>query len=902
MCELLGRGGIILTGNARAARALHRLYAETMQAAGIVAWPAPQILDLHSWLAEQWKSLLLTGTEDRLLLNDLQERALWESLIAPAIRKFSLVDPARMAELAHNAYGLLANYRSLGRLNESMWMADASAEPEIFRRWAQTFQQECTRQRWIARCELIEAVTHAFEWGALAPPKEIGWIGFDRETPAEQALRTALAARGATQRDLSWEIDQPTPPVLYAAQSERDEIAACAEWVQTQLATHPESRIGILMPDLAARRPQLERELYRILSPERFPISFGAAPSLPFEFSLGQPLAQVPLVHAALLLLRWLHTPLMQQELSWLLLSSTLGAARGEVARDALAQLDAKLRNQRCAPPELTLESFLRQPQGGVPAASALHRDLSSMLQLHRRSPRQATAGEWLRRIARLLEAARWGERSDASSILFQAREAWERMLEQVASLDLFAKEPLPYNKLLEILERTAQETIFAPESEDAPVQVMGAYAASGQSFDAIWFLGATDTAWPAAGRPNPLLPIALQREVGMPHASAAENSALAHRVMARIAESSGAIVYSYAQMSDESVQRPSPLVSSFAPATFALAASAPHTISLETVADDTWVPLLNAGLSSGGHTPLKRQAECPFQAFVFQRLAVRELAVAGRGLSPADRGNLFHKAMQGVWSEDVGTFTHLTSHADLLDAIAAGTLRPLVAGHTAAAIRWLGAEFGDPWQRAYLKAEEERTIDLVMDWLAIEATRQPFQVAQVEERSNIFVGELALTVRADRIDDVAGGKLLIDYKTGEVSTASWDGPRPEQPQLPLYAAFGHADDLVGAVFAQVRPSKLVFKGRVDDPRTNLSDKLATKEAQLIGAYNPELVEQWRGTLLNLSESFVRGEAQVDPHVYPKSCQYCPLDGVCRVIELRGTPVPPDTADEEDTE
>jgi ATP-dependent helicase/nuclease subunit B len=430
----------------------------------------------------------------------------------------------------------------------------------------------------------------------------------------------------------------------------------------------------------------------------------------------------------------------------------------------------------------------------------------------------------------------------------------------------------------------------------------MGVYAASGQSFDAVWFLGATDTAWPAAGRPNPLLPVALQRELGMPHASAAENAALSHRIMARIAVSSGEIVYSYAQMSDESVQRPSPLVSSFAPASFEVAAPAPRRLSLETVPDDRWVPLLNAGVSSGGQMPLKRQAECPFQAFVFHRLGVRDLPVAGRGLSPADRGNLFHKTMQGIWSEDIGGYTHLTSHEDLLKATSTGTLRPLVAGHTAAAIRWLGAECGDPWQRAYLNAEEDRTIELVMDWLAIEATRQPFQVAQVEERNNIFVGELALTVRADRIDQVAGGKLLIDYKTGEVSTASWDGPRPEQPQLPLYAAFGHAENLVGAVFAQVRRPKLAFKGRINDPRTNLSDKLAPKDAQLIEAYDPELVEQWRGTLVNLSESFVRGEAQVDPHVYPKSCQYCPLDGVCRVVELRGTPAPPDMTDDEDAE
>ncbi len=120
MRELLARGGILLTGNARAARALHRLHAETMQAESAVAWPAPQILDLHSWLTEQWKSLLLTGTEDRLLLNDLQERAHWERLIAPVITKFSLVEPARMAQLAHDAYGLLANYRSLGRLSDSI--------------------------------------------------------------------------------------------------------------------------------------------------------------------------------------------------------------------------------------------------------------------------------------------------------------------------------------------------------------------------------------------------------------------------------------------------------------------------------------------------------------------------------------------------------------------------------------------------------------------------------------------------------------------------------------------------------------------------------------------------------------------------------------------------------------
>ena len=904
MRELLDRGGLILTANARAARSLHLRYAENRQSEHAIAWPTPQILDLHSWLTVQWQSLLLTGTEDRMLLSDLQELALWERVIAPKIEKLSLIEPARLAALAQDAYSLMTIYGNVGRLNQPTWMAEPFAEPEVFREWARSFQQECARHRWMSQCELTETVTHALRFGVLAPPHEIGWLGFDRATPAEQELKAALEARSTKQQTLSWEVEQIRPPTLYGAPSEQDETTACAGWVRKRLDADPRARIGVLMPDLASRRSQLERSLYALLSPQQFPITAGAAPALPFEFSLGQPLAQLPLVHAALLLLRWLRQPLTQQEISWLLLSSTLGAAQGDGARDALAHLDRKLRKAKCAPPEMSLDSFLRrQMQSGAPAAS-LYQDLTAMRRQHRPHSRIG-AGEWVRRIANLLQLARWGERSDASSLLFQAREAWDRMLDSVASLD-YANKAHTFDDFLATLERTAQETIFAPESEDAPVQVMGVYASAGQPFDAVWFLGATDTSWPASSRPNPLLPIALQRELGLPHASAADDTALAHRAMERIAESSGEVIYSYAQMSEEAVQRPSSLVSSFAPANVASAAERPRTISLdmvtlETVADDSWVPFTHTGVADGGQSALKDQANCPFQAFVLRRLGVRELSIAGRGLSPGDRGTLIHRVMQTVWSQDIDGHAHLTSHADMLQATHAGTLRPLVAGHAAAAIRWLNPESGNPWQRAYLKAEEQRAIDLVMDWLEIELLRQPFQLNSVEEKSTIQVGDLALVVRADRIDQVAGGKLLIDYKTGEVSTASWEGPRPEQPQMPLYAAFGSATNLIGAVFAQVRPSRMGFKGRVEDALANLSGTLDAK--QLVTApYTADLIEEWRGTLLRLAESFVRGEARVDPRIYPKSCLYCSLQGVCRVAESRGACPIDDSGDEEGAE
>ena len=47
----------------------------------------------------------------------------------------------------------------------------------------------------------------------------------------------------------------------------------------------------------------------------------------------------------------------------------------------------------------------------------------------------------------------------------------------------------------------------------------------------------------------------------------------------------------------------------------------------------------------------------------------------------------------------------------------------------------------------------------------------------------------------------------------------------------------------------------------------------------------PAMLDEWREALLALAAGFVRGEAQVDPREFPKTCEYCPLPGLCRVTE-----------------
>src|ERR1700747_974209 len=57
----------------------------------------------------------------------------------------------------------------------------------------------------------------------------------------------------------------------------------------------------------------------------------------------------------------------------------------------------------------------------------------------------------------------------------------------------------------------------------------------------------------------------------------------------------------------------------------------------------------------------------------------------------------------------------------------------------------------------------------------------------------NVSVGGLKLRLRADRIDLLENGqRLLLDYKSGEVSVKDWEGERPDEPQRPLYAIFGN--------------------------------------------------------------------------------------------------------------
>jgi ATP-dependent helicase/nuclease subunit B len=48
-----------------------------------------------------------------------------------------------------------------------------------------------------------------------------------------------------------------------------------------------------------------------------------------------------------------------------------------------------------------------------------------------------------------------------------------------------------------------------------------------------------------------------------------------------------------------------------------------------------------------------------------------------------------------------------------------------------------------------------------------------------------------------------------------------------------------------------------------------------------------EALRDWRAYIENLANQFIQGRAEVNPRDYPKTCEQCGLQTLCRVYESR---------------
>lgn len=877
LLALLHAGEPVILPNARAAKALRRRFDRQQHAGGLRAWEPAVVFAWVEWTESLWSTLTLEGLDDRILLNRLQEEFLWTEVIRGSVEGAHLTASGvgELATLARSGLELAAAHNIVNRLRAAADSSDARA----FASWQSNLLQRCHTGRFVPRALLPAALGEHMRAGAVALPPTLHIVGFDRLTPAQASLLEDVRSTGCVVTMHA--LVQPGAELRVRdsclASDPHDELRQAALWLRTcSIATESEAgSVALILPNPAEERPTLEPILREILAPELNSVHTDLS-STPWQFGAGPALGSLELIQVALLLIRWALSDLSLEDIGTLLLSPYVTHTELFEAR-ARFEMHG-LRRSSLLRPELSLEQLLqlahRDKQGlRLPELESLRPfvDASRMLS------GSGSHAEWTEAIRKLLRTAGWPGPRTLSPIEFQATEAWESVLDLLATLDVTGRR-LTFAELFALLEREVL-TMSSPEpAVEAPIQILRLDEAEGCVFDAAVLLHATDARFPPPERAHPLLSWTLQRSLGLPGADATLALTRCRQTLRGLAARCGDLLFLSARADESGPLRTSPLATELDLIPVDLSSSLPQLstrspLAPELVADDTPLPPLPTLQVAGGARLLELQAACGFRAFSELRLGASRPETQALGLDARESGSILHRALEYFWTEvrSQATLRGLSTQERTL-----AVQRSVMLAFTPLRQR---VSSSDAWTKAYLDVLALRLRSIIGRWLEHELQRGDFAVLPLEQKEVVTVGPLQLSIRPDRIDRVDGGFVLIDYKTSAaLTTNDWLGDRPDAPQLPLYTLLGDKDEFRALAFAKLRPGKAMAWLSLEDQPGIFSPKRGGALHDLAAQ-----VQFWRAELDRLAEDFAAGRTEVNPKTYPHTCQYCQQRLLCRL-------------------
>ena len=863
----LREGALAITATGRLARRIRFRYGQWRRAGDTTVWRRPQVLSWQEWMRRLWEESLLRGGRagEFSLLSPHGSLMLWEQALGrDTVEGFDL---EQNAALARKSWNLALEYG----LNLERLRAEVEGEDERrFARWTGRFEESRTAGDWLEPAALPQVLTQDFQTRAVATPERLFLLGFGTSHPPPQnALIETLRANGAA-------ISGPpqSPEAASACQvsfeTGDEELKAAASWAC-------QGNAGVVLFDFSDRAHRARRALLDRMQPAWQ--TRGFPHNAPLNSAEAQSLAQSGPAEMALDALHLLGRSFDFEIVSRVLRGAYLGGARGESG--ARANLERSLRSDLVGG-EITRPQFMARVGRGAPR---LAKRLQAGWKASRKAQGKGKAHSyrtWAAVFTTFLRELGWPGRRGLVSSEQQSVEAWTRLLGEFGGCDAVAAGTVTLPVALARLNTMARERKFQPQGPDEAVELLPVDEAAGLRFERLWVAGASAGLWPRAVRPVPLLPLALQRRLRMPQASPQIALEQARAQTAALLSSADEVVFSWTEVAEEGVATTcSPLIASVPRRDRSQVLGDSQTglyvdvlrssASLVQLHDDPAPSLAKDEEVGGGTRLMDHQLNCPFRAFAEHRLHAREYPSPWEGLSPLDRGSIMHKLLHYLYTE-CGDAASLRANLD--------KLRPQLEEWAAEIPKDepLGAR---PLVTGLLRLERERAVQMALDWVGVDLARKEFRVGALEDRVQLDLGDITLSMRLDRMDEPTGesGALVLDYKTGRKLPLS--GLNPDwlrSSQLPAYALA--TEGVSGVAYAYLTGREIAVVG-ICDPEARIPGKDAMPKLAPISKHRDfrmyqswgSLLAAWRAALEKAVQKLSAGDVRLEIFSYGDSAR-----------------------------
>lgn len=851
------------------AAALSAAYSVAMLASGRQVWESPAILSWSGWVDRELDAARARHEGIPRRLSPLASWLLWREAVIESAADLQVLAPELLIDGVRRAHQLLEDWGLELRqapTDEAALLLQAGAH----------YRRRCT--------EL--GVIDGSSWRAcsdwLRPSGRLWLAGFGRTLGAARA-RWLSDHEAVIKERSGCDVAAPVQRAhLVQLSDARLEAEAAAAWCAMALARDPSARLLLVVPRLREQLHLWQQALVgsldaaALLAPEA-----GAADSW-FAVELGEPLATRPIVAAALHAIAVASGLAEFDQWSQLLRSPFFASCpRRECLRLELWQREHNVDSGQLVALRQLLPSIASELGSEVAAPlDALLQSFAEVGVTAERAAGRASRDHWARTLAALLGRLGWPGEAALDEPALQAKQQFEALMGEFAGAEpLDQRLSLP--EAAALLQRLVADARLESALAEAPVTLTASIDDPIVRYDGLWAAGLHAAAWPQSARADALIPLSLQLEAGLTTASAAAQLQRAREAQQQWLRASVQCVLSWPQNEGDLPQDASPLLREVGAADEPLQrqASAP-TASLERrlaalapalhTFRDSSGPAWPAGRAlRGGAKLLELQSLCPFRAFGELRLGARPLMAPSPGIDPGQRGRIVHRALELFW-------TVTPELATLITRGDAGNQR-LAQECAERAVYEVASAMPRSLQSALLARETVRTAELIAQLIVWERTRAPFARQELESTHTLEVAGTGLRLRLDRVDRLPDGRLVVlDYKSGQARGFDPYEGRPQQPQLPAYAAA--LGDRVAAVLAVYLGSDGVqLKGYADR-----ADRLAGLTAAPSDESQWQALQHRWGTLIqSLAQEFVDGFAPVAPQ--PGVCDRCHLHTFCRI-------------------